>query len=97
MNTSTENRPTRSSPPMAWWPPISRVAVKPIRIATRIRGTNAELSRMAASLAAMYARESASTRAASRFSAVNALMVVMPPRLLARVPDSTPTCSRTRA
>ncbi len=69
--------------------------MKPHRIAIRISGTNAELSWIARPFATRYASDSPATRAVSRSSAVNALIVAMPPRLFARVPLSTPTWSRT--
>ena len=47
MKTSTEKKPTLRVPSMTILPPISRVIVKPIRIAMRISGTKAELRRMA--------------------------------------------------
>jgi hypothetical protein len=51
MYTKTENTPTSSVPSSAARPPISRVSVKAARIASRMRGMNADDSRIASRLA----------------------------------------------
>jgi len=64
-------------------------------MATRMRGENADESRMAAAFAVRYRSLSAVIRSVSRSSAVNALMVAMPPRLFASSELIAAACSHT--
>ena len=50
---------------------------------------------MASPLASLYARLSTATRSTSRASALKALIVVMPPRLLVSVSAMRPAAART--
>ena len=95
MYTRTENSPISRFPSMAIRPPTTRVIVNPARIAIRMSGMNAAEYRMAATLASLYAWLASATRSTSRASAVKALMVAMPPRLLVNVAAMSPAAART--
>ena len=78
MKTISVYSPRPIFPSSAYFPPISRFAVKANRIAMRMIGTNEAESRMASLLASLYDWEASLTRCASLSSAVNDLIVVIP-------------------
>ena len=69
--------------------------MNPARMAIRISGTNAAEDRIARRLAAQKPSDTARTRSTSRRSAVKALMVVRPPRLVEIVALTSPAACRT--
>ena len=71
--------------------------MNPTRIANRMSGENAELSRIAPALALRYFSLSRAILAVSAFSAVKLFMVAMPPRLLASAEFTAAAWLRTAA
>ena len=71
--------------------------VNPASTAMRISGWKAVEYRMALWLVRRYSRLSPDRRLASRSSALNDLMVAMPPSALVRVSPSRPPAERTSA
>ena len=71
--------------------------MKPTRMAIRMSGVKAEESLIAAWFASRYCSDASVTRSTSRASALNALIVVMPPMLLASWALIAAASSRTAA
>ena len=95
MNTITEYSPSPILPSRAYFPPTRRLAVNAKRMAIRISGTKDAESLMADLLASRYDWDASLTLLASRSSAVNDLIVVIPWRLLLRMAFSSATSFRT--